>query len=171
MKPSFVRLALVTSLLSFSLLAPAQKDAATLAARKGIEAQTAKFSKMMMAKNLKGLDSLLTSDFVSETAKGRQSSRSASLDALKQSLAVMQKITVADSKVTSIKLVKGVALITADNVIKGIIKIPNGPNGKLVSVSKTSEQWVKQKGVWMLHFQRQLPGEKTTIDGKAQQEE
>lgn len=125
----------------------------------------------MMSKNIKGLDSLLTSDFVSETAKGKQTSRSASIDSLKQSLAVMQKITVVSSKITSIKLVKGIAVITADNVIKGVIKIPNGPTGNLVSVNKTSEQWVKQKGVWMLHFQRQLPGGKTTINGKVQAEE
>ncbi len=171
MKASSVRLTLICGLLAASVFGLAQRESAAVhAARRAITAQTAKFSRGYKTKNLKMLESVISSDFVSETAKGQQLSRSQSVAQMQQSLNFIVKLTQVDSKILSIQLVKGVAVLTCDNWLKGTVKLPNGMKS-LVSHNKTLEHWVNSKGTWLLQFQRQLPGGKTTLDGKVQPED
>lgn len=145
-----------------------QKDVKTV--RKAIEAQTAKFNAAFKARDAKVLESMMDDSFVSESTKGRMSPRAESLEILRDTLAAFKSISVAKSTILSLKIQNGLAIVKCDNVIKGVIIQPNGKKGNLASHTKSLEQWSYNKGVWKLHYARELPGGKTTIDGKVQKE-
>ncbi len=159
-----VRPVIVVLALSLGALGFAQNDVE--AARKAIEAQTARFTNGFRARNLKAIDALMSSDCVTETAKGKMLSRAEELDSLKQLFAAIQKVSVAQSKITSAKLVKGVAIVHSENLVKATMRLPDGKSRQLVSRTKSLEQWTLKNGVWLLHYARELPGGKTTLDGK-----
>jgi len=134
--------------------------------RKAIEAQTAKSNSAYKKRDLSILTSIMTEDFVSETPDGQLHSRPESIATLKQAFSQLVAVNVIYSKIITLEMKKGIAVVTTFNSMKGLIKLQNGKKSDFSVQYKSLEQWQNKGGTWKLHFARELPGGKTLINGQ-----
>jgi len=135
------------------------------AVRKELEAGYAKFTKAMMAKDVKGLMAIAGPDFQYVSKNGKMNR--AQIEAmLTQQFAMTDRFTSATVKINSLT-VKGDTVVAAVSNY-GAALLKGGEKGKAMKMETkgtSSDTWKKVKGKWLISKVETLT-ENTLIDGK-----
>lgn len=153
--------ALLFAFAAFTSVAVAQQKTE---AQKAIEKQVATYAKGMEGKDLRSVIGIFAPTFSAVDHKGVTHNRDRVVIQLKSLFASAKKIHVATT-ITSFKLEKGQARLTAHDVLD--VDVPDG-RGKLMKYradSVSDEIWVPLNATWKIKSSRTV-NEKQTLDGK-----
>ncbi|HWA82028.1 MAG TPA: hypothetical protein VG820_01240 [Fimbriimonadaceae bacterium] len=152
---------LVVTVLAVAALSFGQQKSG---AQRIIEKQIASYSKAMESKDVRGVMAVLAPTYSATDVKGVAHNREHVVIQLKSLFATAKTIRVS-TKIRSFKLEKGVAHITAANVLE--VDIPAGKTkiSKYRSDSISEETWVPANGTWKVQSTKTVT-EKQVVDGK-----